>query len=76
MSTGGLQVPTYMYHCDKCQCDFDVRQSFRDKPIAECPYCGGVARRVFSPVPIVFKGPGFYTTDSRAASSGSSESDG
>ncbi len=63
-------MPTYTYRCDRCHCEFDVRQSFKDKPVAPCPECGEEARRAFCPVPIVFKGPGFYTTDSRGASAG------
>ena len=66
-------MPTYTYKCDSCEREFDVRQGFRDRPVAACPACGRDARRVFCPVPIVFKGPGFYTTDSRGASSASSK---
>ncbi len=65
-------MPTYTYRCDSCKYEFDVRQSFKDRPAAPCPGCGTEARRVFCPVPIVFKGPGFYTTDSRGASAAAS----
>ena len=58
-------MPTYLYRCLDCQLRFELRQSFHDKPIADCPECKGIARRIFSPVPILFKGPGFYVTDSR-----------
>ncbi len=66
-------MPIYTYKCDFCKCDFELRQSFKDKPAASCPECGENARRVFCPVPIVFKGPGFYTTDSRGASATASK---
>jgi putative FmdB family regulatory protein len=68
-------VPTYSYKCEKCKHEFDVRQSFKDKPVATCPECGDEARRVFCPVPIVFKGPGFYTTDSRGVTAASAGKD-
>jgi putative FmdB family regulatory protein len=58
-------MPTYQYRCLNCKLQFDLRQSFHDKPVADCPSCHGIARRLFSPVPILFKGPGFYVTDSR-----------
>jgi putative FmdB family regulatory protein len=48
-----------------CQHRFDKRQRFDDEPAAECPRCHGSARRVFHPAPIIFKGSGFYVTDSR-----------
>ena len=58
-------MPTYQYRCLDCKLQFELKQSFHDKPIADCPTCHGIARRMFSPVPILFKGPGFYVTDSR-----------
>jgi len=58
-------MPTYQYRCLSCNRQFEVRQSFNDKPVADCPVCHGVARRIFCPVPIIFNGPGFYVTDSR-----------
>jgi putative FmdB family regulatory protein len=58
-------MPTYQYRCLNCSQQFDLKQSFNDKPVADCPSCHGVARRVFCPVPIIFNGPGFYVTDSR-----------
>ncbi len=58
-------MPTYQYRCLNCSEQFELRQSFNDKPIADCPSCHGIARRVFCPVPIIFNGPGFYVTDSR-----------
>ena len=58
-------MPTYQYRCLNCNLHFELKQSFDDKPIADCPSCHGIARRLFSPVPIIFNGPGFYVTDSR-----------
>jgi putative FmdB family regulatory protein len=58
-------MPTYQYRCLNCNLQFELKQSFYDKPIADCPSCHGIARRLFSAVPILFKGPGFYVTDSR-----------
>jgi putative FmdB family regulatory protein len=64
-------VPTYSYRCTECGTAFDVKQSFTDSALTECPTCGGVLRKVFSPVGVTFNGSGFYRTDSRG-SSGSS----
>ncbi len=61
-------MPTYEYRCDHCAKNFDVVQSFHDDPLAECPTCGSPVRKVFSSVGIVFKGSGFYKTDSRSGS--------
>jgi putative FmdB family regulatory protein len=58
-------MPTYQYRCLDCKLQFELKQSFNDKPIADCPSCHGIARRIFCPVPIIFNGPGFYVTDSR-----------
>jgi putative FmdB family regulatory protein len=58
-------MPTYQYRCLNCNLQFEVKQSFNDKPVADCPSCGGIARRLFCAVPIIFNGPGFYVTDSR-----------
>ena len=63
-------MPTYEYQCPNCKLRFELRQNFNDKPTAICPVCHGVARRLFSPVPILFKGPGFYITDSRGETKG------
>ena len=70
-------MPTYQYQCLNCKLHFDLKQSFHDKPVADCPACHGVARRLFCAVPTLFKGPGFYVTDSRgdtAKAGGGSES--
>jgi putative FmdB family regulatory protein len=62
-------MPIYDYKCERCDACFEVRQSYDDKPRAICHLCGGEARRIFTPVPIVFKGSGFYVTDHRAENS-------
>ncbi|HHV22347.1 MAG TPA: hypothetical protein GXZ30_12575 [Propionibacterium sp.] len=72
-------MPTYQYRCRDCAADLEVVQKFTDDPLTECPSCdGGQLRKVFSAVGVVFKGSGFYRTDSRAsdtkASSGSGSS--
>jgi putative FmdB family regulatory protein len=59
-------VPTYQYACTDCAERIEVVQKFTDEPLLVCPLCGGRLRKVFSPVGIVFKGSGFYRTDSRA----------
>jgi putative FmdB family regulatory protein len=58
-------VPTYDYECRSCGNRFEKRQSFSDEPTAECPRCQSASRRLFHPAPIIFKGSGFYVTDSR-----------
>jgi putative FmdB family regulatory protein len=70
-------VPTYQYACMDCAEDFEVRQSFTDASLTECPACEGRLRKVFNAVGIVFKGSGFYRTDSRAsADAGTSKANG
>src|ERR1700728_3299280 len=61
-------VPTYQYTCTECGEPVEVVQKFTDDPLSECTACGGRLRKVFSPVGIVFKGSGFYRTDSRKGS--------
>jgi putative FmdB family regulatory protein len=58
-------VPTYQYACTDCAERLEVVQKFTDDSLTVCPSCGGRLRKVFSPVGIVFKGSGFYRTDSR-----------
>ena len=60
-------MPTYQYACTECDHRFDAVQSFSDPSLTVCPECGGKLRKVFSSVGIVFKGSGFYRTDSRAS---------
>jgi putative FmdB family regulatory protein len=66
-------VPTYQYACTACDERLEVVQRFSDDPLTECGVCGGRLRKVFSPVGIVFKGSGFYRTDSRNGSNGASK---
>ena len=65
-------MPTYSYACTACDHRFDAVQSFSDDALTICPVCGGRLRKVFSAVGVVFKGSGFYATDSRAAKSAAS----
>jgi putative FmdB family regulatory protein len=83
-------VPTYSYACTECGNRFDMAQAFTDDALTSCPQCSGRLRKLFGSVGVVFKGSGFYRTDSREAakasngsgkhssaeSSGSSESSG
>jgi putative FmdB family regulatory protein len=70
-------VPTYQYACTACDHRFEQVQSFTDPTLTECPECSGRLRKLYGSVGVVFKGSGFYRTDSRAkssaAASGSSE---
>jgi putative FmdB family regulatory protein len=66
-------VPTYQYACTVCGHRLEAVQSFTDEPLSECPECQGRLRKQFSAVGVVFKGSGFYRTDSRSSNkSGSS----
>ena len=74
-------MPTYQYACTECGHAFEQFQSFSDDALTVCPECDGRLRKVFNAVGVVFKGSGFYRTDSRSsgsstspASSGSSSS--
>jgi len=62
-------VPTYQYVCTECDHAFEQVQSFSDDALTECPQCRGRLRKLFNAVGVVFKGSGFYRTDSRAGSS-------
>jgi putative FmdB family regulatory protein len=66
-------MPTYEYACVECGSHIEVVQSMSDPPLAVCAASGGRLRKVFSPIGIVFKGSGFYRTDSRGRSSSSSK---
>ncbi len=60
-------MPTYQYACTTCGEDLEVVQSFSDDPLTDCPACDdGTLRKLFGNVGVVFKGSGFYRTDSRA----------
>lgn len=65
-------MPTYEYGCSQCGKHLEVVQSIHDDALTECPNCGGVLRKKFGNVGIVFKGSGFYKTDSRASPNKSS----
>ena len=62
-------MPIYEYQCTGCFCRFELKQGFDDDSKMSCPWCGSDAKRVFYPVPIIFKGSGFYSTDSRRTNS-------
>ena len=58
-------MPTYEYACTKCGHQFEAFQSFSDEALTECPECKGEVQKVYSNVGVVFKGSGFYKTESR-----------
>lgn len=62
-------MPTYEYACKQCGERFDVVQSFSDKALTKHPGCGGPVQKVFHPAGIIFKGSGFYVTDSKSSKS-------
>ncbi|WP_110240881.1 FmdB family zinc ribbon protein [Nocardioides gilvus] len=64
-------MPTYQYACTQCEHAFEQFQSFSDDTLTVCPECQGRLRKVFNAVGVVFKGSGFYRTDSRSGSSSS-----
>lgn len=66
-------VPIYDYRCDHCGHAFSAVQSFHDGPVETCPSCGKRPRRLLSSPAIVFKGSGWYKTDSRTAPKGESD---
>lgn len=67
-------MPTYSYACTECDNRFDAVQAFTDDALTTCPECSGRLRKLFNSVGVVFKGSGFYRTDSRDSSSKSSGS--
>jgi putative FmdB family regulatory protein len=70
-------MPIYEYACTACGERTEAKQGFDDPPLETCPHCGGKLRKLYSPVGIVFKGSGFYSTDQKgkkASSSGESKS--
>ncbi|WP_308207089.1 FmdB family zinc ribbon protein [Aeromicrobium sp. CnD17-E] len=67
-------MPTYQYQCTECGNALEVHQSFTDDALTECPACQGRLRKVFNAVGVVFKGSGFYRTDSRSTSTSSDTS--
>lgn len=69
-------MPTYAYRCTRCEEAFDVYQRFDEDSLTVCPACSGRLRKLFSPTGIVFKGGGFYRTDSRGGAKSSVASKG
>ena len=69
-------MPTYEYACTNPEGkhEFERVQSFSDAPVTECPVCGAPVRKVYGSVGVVFKGSGFYRTDSRSSASASDSS--
>lgn len=67
-------MPTYQYACTACGHQLEAVQSFSDEPLTECPACEGRLRKLFNSVGIVFKGSGFYRTDSRSSGADSATS--
>ncbi|MCV7170338.1 FmdB family transcriptional regulator [Mycobacterium sp. CPCC 205372] len=65
-------MPTYSYACTACDNKFDVVQAFSDDALSQCPKCEGRLRKLFGKVGVVFKGSGFYRTDSREAAKSTS----
>ena len=68
-------MPIYEYACTSCGERTEAKQSFDDPPLEECPHCGGKLRKLFSPVGVVFKGSGFYSTDAKSKSKSKSSGD-
>jgi putative FmdB family regulatory protein len=58
-------MPVYEYACTSCGERTEAKQSFHDLPLEQCPHCGGRLRKLYSPVGIVFRGSGFYSTDAK-----------
>jgi putative FmdB family regulatory protein len=66
-------MPVYTYRCDSCGVQFERHQSFQDAPLKTCPECRKKSlKKVITPTRIIFKGSGFYATDHRSTSGGSS----
>ena len=68
-------MPTYSYACTECDNRFDAVQAFTDDALTTCPECSGRLRKLFNSVGVVFKGSGFYRTDSRDASKSTAKSE-
>jgi putative FmdB family regulatory protein len=70
-------MPVYVYHCGSCEFEFEQQQKFTDKPLKICPECGqSTLNKVYTPVGVIYKGSGFYSTDHRSSSSSLSYSKG
>lgn len=68
-------MPTYQYRCTSCGNELEAVQKFTDPALTECPSCQGALRKIFNAVGVVFKGSGFYKTDSRASNGASSKTE-
>src|SRR5438445_9309137 len=68
-------MPIYDYHCDHCGHSFSQVQSYKDLPVEKCPNCGKKPRRLIAPSAVVFKGSGWYKTDSRPAEKSETKSE-
>lgn len=64
-------MPLYEYACESCGHRFEIRQHFSDEPVTTCPECGATVHRVLHPAGIIFKGSGWYITDSRKSQAAS-----
>ncbi|HJR44390.1 MAG TPA: FmdB family zinc ribbon protein [Actinomycetota bacterium] len=69
-------MPTYEYACTACGERTEAKQAFTDPPLEECPHCGGKLRKLYSPVGVVFKGSGFYSTDAKKSATSRSSGEG
>ena len=69
-------MPTYVYACTACEHQFEVQQAFTEATLSDCPECTGRLRKLFNSVGIVFKGSGFYRTDSRTKGEAAKAKDG
>jgi putative FmdB family regulatory protein len=63
-------LPLYVYRCDDCGTQVEIKQSFNDAPLTTCESCRGRLRRVIQPSTVIYKGSGFYCTDNRSNSGG------
>lgn len=63
-------MPVYEYECEHCGARFERIQSVKDEPVRQCPECSGTVHKVFHPAGIIFKGSGWYITDSRKSNTG------
>jgi len=63
-------MPIYEYECESCGIHFEKIQPVTAEPVRQCPECSGQVHKVFHPAGIIFKGSGWYITDSRKSTSG------
>jgi putative FmdB family regulatory protein len=66
-------MPIYEYECEKCHSRFELKRKFGEDGTTHCPQCRGKASRIFTSVPVIFKGSGFYVTDQRTNNGASAE---